>query len=248
MLEGVSRTVVGVMPASFDFPAGTDVWQPWRIVSDPKTNISFIPVIGRLKPRLTDQQAGQMFAAYTSHLPVVEGPPRTGLIAALTPLKTVLVGNVRTPLLIFSGAIGFVLLIACANVANLLLMRVATRDREMAVRAALGAGRWRLVRQLLTETLALTTLGSVAGIAVALGDPPSPFGARSGEHVAESGRDSDRSVDAGVHGGIGDRDSHCVRRDSGAACVGASFACVVGGWGTDSHWRTPAASVAARRW
>ncbi len=168
MLEGVSRTVVGVMPASFDFPAGTDVWQPWRIVSDPKTNISFIPVIGRLKPRLTDQQAGQMFAAYTSHLPVGEGPPRPGLIAALTPLKTVLVGNVRTPLLIFSGAIGFVLLIACANVANLLLMRVATRDREMAVRAALGAGRWRLVRQLLTETLALTTLGSVAGIAVAL--------------------------------------------------------------------------------
>jgi predicted permease len=168
VLEGVSRTVVGVMPASFDFPAGTDVWQPWRVVSDPKTNISFISVIGRLKPGLTDQQAGQMFATYTSHLPVGDGPPRPGLIAALIPLKTVLVGNVRTPLLIFSGAIAFVLLIACANVANLLLMRVATRDREMAVRAALGAGRWRLVRQLLTETLALTTLGSVAGIGVAL--------------------------------------------------------------------------------
>ena len=168
MLEGVSRTVVGVMPASFDFPAGTDVWQPWRVVADPKENVSFIPVLGRLKPGLTDQQAGQMFAAYASHLPLDVGPPRSGLVAALTPLKTVLVGNVRTPLLIFSGAIGFVLLIACANVANLLLMRVATRDREMAVRAALGAGRWRLVRQLVTETLALTTLGSAAGISVAL--------------------------------------------------------------------------------
>src|SRR6185437_12248928 len=163
-----SRTVVGVMPASFDFPAATDVWQPWRVVANPKENVSFIPVIGRLKPGLTDEQAAQMFSAYASHLPIDVGPPRQGLVPALTPLKTVLVGNVRTPLLIFSGAIGFVLLIACANVANLLLMRVATRDREMAVRAALGAGRWRLVRQLLTETLALTTLGSVAGIAVAL--------------------------------------------------------------------------------
>lgn len=169
VLEGVSRTVVGVMPASFDFPAGTDVWQPWRVIANPKINVSFIPVIGRLKPGLTDQQAQQMFAAYASHLPIVDGPPRQGLIPTLVPLKTVMVGDVRTPLLLFSGAIGFVLLIACANVANLLLMRVASRDREMALRAALGAGRWRLVRQLLTETLALTTVGSVAGIAVALG-------------------------------------------------------------------------------
>jgi putative ABC transport system permease protein len=168
VLEGVSRTVVGVMPASFDFPAGTDVWQPWRVIADPKTNVSFIPVIGRLKPGLSPQLAQQMFAAYASHLPVVDGPPRAGLVAALIPLKTVMVGDVRTPLLIFSGAIGFVLLIACANVANLLLMRVASRDREMAMRAALGAGRWRLIRQLLTETLVLTSVGAAAGIGVAL--------------------------------------------------------------------------------
>ena len=190
-----------------------------------------------------------MFAAFASHLPVDDGSARAqGLVAALIPLKTVLVGNVRTPLLIFSGAIGFVLLIACANVANLLLMRVATRDREMAVRAALGAGRWRLVRQLLTETLALTTLGSVAGIAVALATLRLLLVLAPAENVAEGGRDSHRSVDAGVHGGIGDRHRDRVRRDSGAACVGASSARVVGGRRTDSHWRTPAATVAARRW
>lgn len=169
VLEGVSRTVVGVMPASFDFPAGTNLWQPWRVVADPKTNIFFIPVVGRLRAGLTEQQGLQLFAAYASHLPTNVGPPRPGLVAKLVPLKTLLVGDVRTALLIFSGAIGFVLLIACANVANLLLMRMATRERELAVRAALGAGRWRIVRQLLTEMLMLTTLGTVAGIAVALG-------------------------------------------------------------------------------
>jgi putative ABC transport system permease protein len=167
VLDGVSRTVVGVMPASFDFPAGTDVWQPWRVIANPKENVSLLPVIGRLKPGVSAQQAQQMFAAFAPNLPVVDGPPRTGLVPELIPLKTTVIGDVRTPLLIFSGAIGFVLLIACANVANLLLMRVASRDREMAVRAALGAGRWRLVRQMLTETLVLTTIGSVAGIGVA---------------------------------------------------------------------------------
>ncbi|HEY4215823.1 MAG TPA: ABC transporter permease [Gemmatimonadaceae bacterium] len=165
-LEGVSRTVVGVMPASFDYPAGTDMWQPWRVVANPKENVGLVPVIGRLKPGVSIEQARQMFAAFAPNLPVVEGPPRTGLVPELIPLKTVVIGDVRTPLLIFSGAIVFVLLIACANVANLLLMRVASRDREMALRAALGAGRRRLVRQLLTETLALTTVGAVAGVGV----------------------------------------------------------------------------------
>ncbi|HEY9227495.1 MAG TPA: ABC transporter permease [Gemmatimonadaceae bacterium] len=131
VLEGVSRTVVGVMPASFDFPAGTDVWQPWRVIANPKENVSLIPVIGRLRPDVSAQQAQQMFAAFAPNLPVVDGPPRKGLVAQIIPLKTVIVGDVRTPLLIFSGAIGFVLLIACANVANLLLMRIASRDREM---------------------------------------------------------------------------------------------------------------------
>jgi len=166
VLEGVSRTVVGVMPASFDYPAGTDMWQPWRVVANPTQNIMSLPVIGRLRAGVSIEQAREMFAAFAPNLPVVDGPPRGGLVPDLIPLKTVVVGDIRTALLIFSGAIGFVLLIACANVANLLLMRVASRDREMALRAALGAGRWRLVRQLFTETLALTTIGAVAGIGV----------------------------------------------------------------------------------
>lgn len=163
-LEGVSRTIVGVMPASFDYPAGTDMWQPWRIVANPKQNIMSLSVIGRLRAGVSIDQAQQMFAAYAPNLPVIDGPPREGMVPQLIPLKTVVVGDIRTPLLIFSGAIGFVLLIACANVANLLLMRIASRDREMALRAALGASRTRLVRQLLTETLALATIGAVAGV------------------------------------------------------------------------------------
>jgi putative ABC transport system permease protein len=168
MLEGVPRTVVGVMPASFDFPAGTDVWLPWRVTTSPN-QVSLIPVLGRLKPGLTHERAQQMFSAAAAHFTPVDDARREDLIAEVVPLKTTMVGDVRTPLFIFAGAIAFVLLIACANVANLLLMRMSSRDREMALRTALGAGRWRIIRQLLTETLTLTTIGALAGIGVAVG-------------------------------------------------------------------------------
>ena len=156
------------MPASFDFPAGTDVWLPWRVTTAPN-QVSLIPALGRLKPGLTHERAQQMFSAAAANFTLVDDARPEDLIAEVVPLKTTMVGDVRTPLFIFAGAIAFVLLIACANVANLLLMRVSSRDREMALRTALGAGRWRLVRQLLTETLTLTTIGALAGIGVAVG-------------------------------------------------------------------------------
>lgn len=167
-IEGVRRTIVGVTAPSFDYPAGTDLWLPWRVTVVPN-NVSMIAVIGRLKAGITPDQAQRAFASMASHLELLPMMHREELVAEVVPLKTVLVGDVRGPLFLFAGAVGFVLLIACANVANLLLMRVSMRDREIALRAALGAGRWRLIRQLLTETFTLTAIGAAGGVLVAFG-------------------------------------------------------------------------------
>jgi putative ABC transport system permease protein len=165
-LNGTPRTVIGVMPAAFDFPARTDLWTPLEVTVSPhETRIR--TVIGRLSSTLTQEQAQAAWPSVAAHLGTApELHPRT-FVADLIPLRNLVVGDARRPLLIFAGAVTFVLLIACANVANLLLMRVAARDREIAVRAALGAARMRLVRQLLTETLAIAMLGAAVGVALA---------------------------------------------------------------------------------
>ena len=167
MLEGKRRTVIGVMPASFDFPAGTGAWTPFTVAPEPG-NIMLRSTVARLKPGLTREQALRAFAARASEFDLPPGFNRTDFTPDVVPLKEVLIGDARRPLFIFAGALVFVLLIACANVANLLLMRVTSRDREIAVRGALGAGRWRLVCQLLTETLALTAIGAAIGIPLAI--------------------------------------------------------------------------------
>src|SRR5437879_7745309 len=96
------------------------------------------------------------------------GESRKDFLARIVPLKELLVGEIRESLLIFAGAVAFVLLIACANVANLLLIRAASRRQEIAVRAALGAGRWRIIRQLLTESTLLSLGGGAAGTMLAV--------------------------------------------------------------------------------
>jgi predicted permease len=166
-LDGIAYSVVGVMPADFAFPHEAALWLPLEVGGDPG-NFSTREVVGRLKPQASQQQALAELEALAKHLPPLPVANREDMVAEVLPMKDLVVGKIRKSLLIFMGAVAFVLLIACANVANLLLMRGTSRQREIAVRNALGASRGRVIRQLLTESTLLSFGGVLAGVLLAL--------------------------------------------------------------------------------
>jgi putative ABC transport system permease protein len=173
LLNGESHEVIGVLPQGFEYFRTDDVYVPTDLFIKPQTgmtdrgtSLGGMFALARLKPGVTLAQASREMAELAAQLEREYPAVNSGKTAQAEALQEVMAENVRQSLWVLLGAVGFILLIACTNVANLLLVRAAERQQEIALRLALGAGRWRIVRQLLSESLLLALLGGVFGVVV----------------------------------------------------------------------------------
>jgi predicted permease len=173
MLNNRPVTVAGVLPASFDFAAlfapglAVDIFVPWPLTEETNRHGNTMKIVGRLKPGSTVEAARQEFTALTKQL-ATQHPERNPVDPRLILLERRINGRVRPALIVLACAVGVVMLIVCANLSNLQLSRLGARQRELALRAALGASRFRLLRQMLTESVALSCCGAMLGLGLAL--------------------------------------------------------------------------------
>src|ERR1051325_215122 len=169
-LDGQGYTVIGVMPATFGLEGrDTDLWTPMAFTAQQAQSHGshFLAAIGKLKPGITVDQARTELSAIADRLATQYPQANAGWNVKIMPMLEFTVRSVKLALFVLLGAVAFVLLIACANVANLLLARAAGRQKEIAIRTALGAGRARIIRQLLTESLLLAIVGGAVGLLLA---------------------------------------------------------------------------------